>query len=78
MPRKPFAWVYRQDPCGNRPGVDAQFSLTTEQLAWSVRTELGERNYPQLLVSPHPEVVQALSDATDILSLCRGGLPSHL
>jgi transglutaminase-like putative cysteine protease len=69
---------HRQDPRGNRPGVDAQFSLTTEQLAWPVATELGEYDYPQLLVSPHPDVVRALREATDALALCRGGLLSHL
>ena len=69
---------HRQDPRGNKPGVNAQFSLTSEQLAWPVRAELGERDYPQLLVSPHPDVVQALRGATDVLALCRGGLPSDL
>ena len=69
---------HRQDPRGNRPGVNAQFSLTTEMLAWSVRAELGERDYPQLLVDPHPAVVRALRGATDVLALCREGLPSHL
>lgn len=66
---------HRQDPRGNKPGVDAQFSLTTEQLAWPVRTELGERDYPQLLVRPHPDVVRALRGATDVLALCAGACP---
>jgi transglutaminase-like putative cysteine protease len=69
---------HRQDPRGNKPGVNAQFSLTTEQLAWPVRTELGECDYPQLLVNPHPDIVRALQGATDVLALCRRGLPSHL
>jgi transglutaminase-like putative cysteine protease len=69
---------HRQDPRGNKPGVDAQFSLTTEQLAWPVATELGEHDYPQLLVSPYPDVVESLRGATDALALCRGGLPSQL
>ena len=69
---------HRQDPRGNKPGVDAQFSLTTEQLAWPVATELGEHDYPQLLVSPYPDVVESLRGATDALALCRRGLPSHL
>ena len=68
---------HRQDPRGNKPGVDAQFSLTTQRLAWPVAAELGERNYPQLLVSPHPDVVRALQGATDAMALCRAGLPSH-
>jgi hypothetical protein len=69
---------HRQDPRGNKPGVDAQFSLTTEQLAWPVATELGEHDYPQLLVSPYPDVVESLRGATDALALCPGGLPSQL
>jgi len=69
---------HRQDPRGNKPGVNAQFSLTTEQLAWPVRRDLGERDYAEVLVSPHPAVVRALSDATDVLELCRGGLPSQM
>lgn len=43
-----------------------------------VASEQGEHDYPQLLVSPHPDVVRALRGATDALALCRGGLPSHL
>ena len=69
---------HRQDPRGNRPGVNAQFSLTTEQLAWTVRGDLGERDYAEVLVSPHPGVVRALRDATDVLELCRSGLPSQM
>lgn len=69
---------HRQDPRGNKPGVNAQFSLTTEQLAWPVRGELGERDYAEVLASPHPAVVRALSAATDVLELCRGGLPSQM
>ena len=69
---------HRQDPRGNKPGVSAQFSLRGEQLAWPVRPELGERDYPQVFVEPHPSVVAALSTATDMLALCDGGLPSSL
>lgn len=69
---------HRQDPRGNKPGVDAQFSLVTEELAWPVRTELGECDYPEVLVSPHPDVVRALRGASDVLALCKEGLPSHL
>ena len=35
----------REDPRGNKPGVDAQFSLDGERLAWAVREELGEVDY---------------------------------
>lgn len=71
------AW-HRQDPRGNKPGIDAEFSLEEERLAWPVRTELGERNYPQVFVRPHPSVVAALTRTSDMLDLCDGGLPSSL
>ncbi|MEF3117187.1 transglutaminase domain-containing protein [Streptomyces chrestomyceticus] len=57
-------WV-RQDPRGNKPGVDAQFRLDREQLAWPVRPELGEADYPWLFAEPHPAVLRCLQEAVD-------------
>jgi transglutaminase-like putative cysteine protease len=71
------AW-HRLDPRGNKPGVDAQFSLAEERLAWPVRPELGECDYLEVFASPHPAVVAALGSTDDVLSLCGGGLPSAL
>jgi transglutaminase-like putative cysteine protease len=71
------AWR-RLDPRGNKPGVNAQFSLETEQLAWPTRPELGEIDYPDVFVQPHPAVIAALTQATDMLALCADGLPSAL
>jgi transglutaminase-like putative cysteine protease len=68
----------RQDPRGNKPGVDAQFSLEIEQLAWPTRPALGEIDYPDVFIEPHPAVVAALTQATDMLALCADGLPSAL
>lgn len=69
---------HRQDPRGNKPGVDAEFSLGVERLAWPVRPELGESDYPEVFVQPHPSVVEAFTRATDMLELCRDGLPAGL
>lgn len=33
---------HRQDPRGNKPGVDAQFSLGPERLAWPVDRDQGD------------------------------------
>lgn len=63
-------WV-RQDPRGNKPGVDAQFSLEREQLAWPVRAEKGECDYPVLYAEPHPTVLRALRQARDLEHLGR-------
>jgi transglutaminase-like putative cysteine protease len=71
------AW-HRQDPRGNKPGVDAQFSLHHEHLAWTVRPELGEVDYPHVHAHPHPAVVAALRGGTDALALAAGRLPSGL
>jgi transglutaminase-like putative cysteine protease len=70
------AW-HRQDPRGNKVGVDAQFSLGEEQLAWPTDSP-GEFDYPEVRVSPAPEVVASLRAATDALALCREGLPTRL
>ncbi|MET7645181.1 transglutaminase domain-containing protein [Streptomyces sp. NPDC005426] len=61
----------RQDPRGNRPGVDAQFSLDEERLAWPVRPELGEVDYPVLHAAPHPRVLRGLRTAADRAELWR-------
>lgn len=68
------AW-HRQDPRGNRPGVDAQFSLGAKQLAYTVDVSQGERDYPRLYSTPAPEVVTALQRATNILTC---SLPTDL
>lgn len=53
-------WI-RLDPRGNKPGVNAQFSIENEQLAFPVREELGEED--GLIVYPNPDinVLKALS-----------------
>lgn len=55
----------RVDPRGNKPGVDARFSLDVERLAFPVRPELGEIDYPGLYAAPHPAVLTALQDSAD-------------
>ena len=70
------AW-HRQDPRGNRPGVDARFSLGEERLAWPVRSELGERDDRRIRVTPLPSVITALRSTQDVLTFRGGGLPSE-
>ncbi|MFI1825849.1 transglutaminase domain-containing protein [Streptomyces sp. NPDC020412] len=55
----------RVDPRGNKPGVDAQFSLDEERLAFPVRPESNEVDYPELYAAPHPVVLAALKAAPD-------------
>lgn len=71
------AW-HRQDPRGNRAGIDARFSLGEERLAWAADPAQGEVDHPTLFAAPAPSVVRVLRDATDVLALAAGGLPAGL
>ncbi|MFC9790459.1 transglutaminase family protein [Rhodococcus sp. NPDC127528] len=65
---------HRLDARGNKDGVDARFDLAVERLAWPVRPELGERDFPTLHVSPPQPLVRALRSVDDIRMLATGGL----
>ncbi|MFI1728006.1 transglutaminase domain-containing protein [Streptomyces acidicola] len=58
------AW-HRQDPRGNKPGVDAQFSLKGERLAFAPDPKSNEMDYPVLYAKPHPAVLSVLKAAPD-------------
>ncbi|MEU6009474.1 transglutaminase domain-containing protein [Streptomyces sp. NPDC047453] len=58
------AW-HRQDPRGNKPGVDARFSLAGERLAFVPEPKSNEMDYPVLYAEPHPVVLAALRAAPD-------------
>ncbi|MEU6595426.1 transglutaminase family protein [Streptomyces sp. NPDC046881] len=58
------AW-HRQDARGNKPGVDARFSLAGERLAWIPDPAAGELDHPVLYAAPHPLVLAALRAAPD-------------
>jgi transglutaminase-like putative cysteine protease len=62
------AW-HRQDPRGNKPGVDARFSLDGERLAFTPDPASNEMDYPVLYAAPHPVVLRALRAAPDRPSL---------
>jgi transglutaminase-like putative cysteine protease len=55
----------RQDARGNKPGVDADFRLDRECLAFPVRPALGEVDYPTVYASPPAPVLAALRGAAD-------------
>lgn len=52
-------WI-RLDARGNKPGVQAEFSLEKEKLAWPVQEELGEVEDPVVYTDPKQEVVDVL------------------
>jgi len=58
-------WI-RLDARGNKPGVNAQFSLEHEQLAFPVRPEMGEEDIPIIFAKPDENVVLALTRSKNL------------
>ncbi|GHO53335.1 transglutaminase-like domain-containing protein [Ktedonobacter robiniae] len=61
-------WV-RIDARGNKPGVQAEFSLDQEKLAFPVRPEFDEIDYPTIYARPQRKVVDVLRQHTDSLHM---------
>ncbi len=59
-------WI-RVDPRGNKPGVDAQFNLEQEQLAFPPDPEKGERIIDTIFIDPDPAVVEFLQTTPDLI-----------
>ena len=70
-------WV-RLDARGNKPGVDAQFSLGGERLAFAVRPDCGEVDYGAVHAEPPPEITQALEAYGDCRVMYAHHLPTEL
>lgn len=61
-------WI-RLDARGNKPGLDAQFSIYEEKIAKPVRKELGEEDSPVIFTEPNPTVIQILKKSDKIEEL---------
>lgn len=59
---KDHGW-FRLDSRGNKPGVNSQFSIEVEKLAYPIRTELGEVDYPQVYAKPLDSVLAAMEES---------------
>jgi transglutaminase-like putative cysteine protease len=60
---------HRLDARGNKAGIDAQFSLEREQLAFPVRPQYDEVDYPTLYAEPHPCIVESLMSNEDVITM---------
>ena len=61
-------WV-RVDARGNKEGVDAQFSLDGERLAFAVRPECGERDFKDNHADADPDLMRLIMGSDDILAV---------
>jgi len=71
------SWV-RLDARGNKAGVNAEFSLDDEKLAFSVKEEYDEVDYPQIFTLPNPKTIHTLKQNKDCITMYLHGLPSSL
>lgn len=60
---------FRVDPRGNKPGVDSQFSIQEEKLAYPIRESLGEVDYPDVFTEPLPSVIKSMQESKDCATL---------
>ena len=70
-------WV-RLDARGNKAGVQAEFSLEDEKLAFPVREEYDEADYAEIFIRPNPKTINALRRNTDCKQMYLHGLPTSL
>lgn len=56
---------FRVDPRGNKDGVYSSFRTDKEDLAYSIRPELGEVDYPYVFANPLTEVIDAMKESKD-------------
>lgn len=59
---KKHGW-FRVDPRGNKPGIDSQFSILEEKLAYPIRKELGEIDYPIVFAEPLSSVITSMLES---------------
>lgn len=69
-------WV-RVDARGNKNGVNAQFCLDKEVLAYPVRVHFAEIDYPTIYHQPNHQVVAALNNSSNFEELI-ANIPNEL
>lgn len=60
---------FRVDPRGNKPGVYTEFSIYPEKLAYPIRTEMDEIDFPYVYSEPLADVITSLQAAADCKEL---------
>jgi len=70
-------WI-RLDTRGNKPGIDAQFSIDEEKLAFTIQEELDEKDYLTIYVKPHHKTISTLKNHTNALEMYKYHLPESL
>lgn len=69
-------WI-RVDARGNKPGINAEFSIAEEKLAFTIREDIGEFDCPVIFSKPDSNVLNALNKYKSLDVLLRN-LPNKL
>lgn len=70
-------WI-RLDARGNKKGIDAQFSIGEEKLAFTIQKEFHEKDYPIIYARPHPKTIATLEQHTNAVEMYKHHLPEYL
>jgi transglutaminase-like putative cysteine protease len=70
-------WI-KLDARGNKKGIDAQFSIDEERLAFTTQKEFDEKDYPIIYANPHPKTLAVLEEHTDAIEMYKYHLPQYL
>lgn len=60
---------FRVDPRGDKPGVHSEFSIDAEKLAYPIRTELDEVDYPYVFSKPLEKVLSSMEESNEYKEL---------
>ncbi|WP_368489587.1 transglutaminase family protein [Clostridium sp. BJN0013] len=70
-------WI-RIDARGNTNGKNAQFFIDKEQLAFPIRVEYDEIDYPTIFVNPIKVTTETLENNTNCIEMIKYNLPTVL
>lgn len=70
-------WI-RLDARGNKQGINAQFFINEEKLAFPIRPEYDEYDYPTIYTKPNNETIATLKQNTDCIDMVLHHLPTKL
>ncbi|MFC7394613.1 transglutaminase-like domain-containing protein [Scopulibacillus cellulosilyticus] len=71
------SWI-RIDARGNKPGVQAEFSINDEKLAFSIKEEYDEKDCPMIYTKPNAKTITTLEENSNALEMYKYNLPDFL
>ncbi|MCJ8008451.1 transglutaminase family protein [Lederbergia wuyishanensis] len=71
------SWI-RLDARGNKPGVQAEFSIDEETLAFSIQEYFDEKDYPIIYIEPNANTIAVLEENINAIEMYKYSLPDVL